>query len=253
MEKVALIFRNSYDAKYILSNIQGTLEQYEILVLIESGAPAKKKKLKRLLRKRPLYALPVTLLDLAALWLYDKRMMAAIEKKLGPCQYPLPYKYEYVEDVNDDACIEFIQSFRPGLIVIYGTGILTATTMAAMKCSIFNIHSSVLPFYRNVHSDFWAYMNSDFDKIGVTLIQLDTKIDAGAIAMQAVAGIPANSLLPAYKIENLKNIGLLLPEFINRYFCNTLVLQPQGPHYTVAQTPTFCDIRQYYKREKKKE
>lgn len=251
MKKILFIFRAGYDAQYILSNLQNTLPNYEIKIILESGKLAKNKKLKRIIKKYKWYQFIKLFIDLLALLIYDKIMMRIIVRELGKWDYP-HWEYIQIDDVNEKKCHNFIREFSPDLILIYGTAILKSDIIRQAHCDIYNIHSSILPYYRNVHSDFWAFMNHEFDKIGITIFKLDAGIDSGDIACQQAVqkhNIKMYSL-GMYKVKNLQIVIKLVQEFISKYFDEKVSLIKQASDISsTATTPECKDILRLFMKE----
>lgn len=244
MKKILFILRDGMDADYIYSHMQLDQNLYDVFYIFETGSKARKKKLLRMIkRKRNLF---YTFLDLGALYIYDKSETSKMRKKL---QIQKPnYENRYiVEDVNDEECVFRVSNINPEIVFVYGTGLLTTQTIKRMNSEIYNIHSSILPFYRNVHSDFHAYMNKDIDKIGVTVLKLTAGIDSGDIALQRTSEM-GDGKLYEHKAANLKHIPELVEEFLREYNSNTLHFTPQDEYLsTRSSTPCFDEIARFYK------
>lgn len=195
------IFRDSYDSKFILSklNKKGLVDG----VILESGKIARKNKLRRLFRM-PVYKYPVLILDILSLIIYLRIVYGKIEKKLGVYTYPKNKIILRVDDVNEEIVLRTINKFRPKYIFIFGTGIVKQKFLDKMNNKIFNIHTGILPFYRNVHSDFWALYKKDFNNIGVSVIVVDRGIDTGAIVLKSSVNYKKSDSLVDVKIKNLK-------------------------------------------------
>ncbi|MFT3982365.1 MAG: formyltransferase family protein [Lachnospiraceae bacterium] len=248
MKRVILIFREGFDSRYILSCLKSFHTGNNIQIILESGTIARKKKLTRLIKKYKWTKLFSFIIDMGALFFYDKIMCYKMKKLLGK-QCNENFDFFHIEDVNEDRCIQYINEFEPDLILIYGTGIVSEKTLQQIQCDFFNIHSSVLPYYRNVHSDFWAYLNDEYDKIGITIFKLNEGIDTGKIAKQKVCDIPFHSKLEEYKVRNLKIIVELIPVFIETYFMGKLDFLEQDEKAAFAtQTPTANDILKLFKK-----
>lgn len=195
------IFRDSYDSKFILSklNKKGLVDG----VILESGKIARKNKLRRLFRM-PVYKYPVLILDILSLIIYLRIVYGKIEKKLGVYTYPKNKIILRVDDVNEEIVLNTINKFRPKYIFIFGTGIVKQKFLDKVNNKIFNIHTGILPFYRNVHSDFWALYKKDFNNIGVSVIVVDKGIDTGAIVLKSPVNYKKSDSLVDVKIKNLK-------------------------------------------------
>lgn len=222
MLKVMLLIRDSYDARYILSKLSQVLDGVEIDVVLESGVVAKKKKLGRFFRKKPIWLFPIQCLNILAVVIYDHLMMRKIKKKLGEPSYPKTMMLFRVSDVNEEKCIEFVKGSSPDLILVYGTAILSQQTLLRVGKPLYNIHSSILPYYRNVHSDFWAYQQKDFERIGVSIIKLDSGIDTGDIVIQERTPIIPGDRLSDIKVKNIQLIPVLIVRLIEKFQKNAI-------------------------------
>lgn len=247
MPKIVYVFRDGYDAQYLLPALTGPDIPYETHVILETGALARKKKLKRILKSYPWYRFPQMVADLGALWLYDKVLTRQMQARLGFVSGPLP-PHDTIDDINEPRALELLRGLHPDLIVVYGVGILTRKTLDALPCEAYNIHSSVLPYYKNVHSDFWAFCNDDLDKIGITIFKLDPGVDTGNIALQrAVQQVNPDPHLSLadYKCENLRLIRSLVPEFLSLYFAGKIQLRKQEEVRSLGTTPKLKDFLRY--------
>lgn len=225
MKSVCFIIRDGYDAKYIISELNKK-NNVKYSYIIEKGGMARKRKVKRMIHKSNLFG---AFINIYILLIYDNMMQKRMKMICGHPKYPQNCEYIYVDDVNDDRCRKVIRNICPDLILIYGTGILKGKTIENFGDNIYNIHSSILPYYRNVHSDFWAYMDGRKDLIGVTIFKLDSGIDMGKIACQWKCNLPECAKLYEYKAQNLKNIPQIVEGFLCKYFEGEIVLKPQNP------------------------
>lgn len=249
MKKVCFIIRDGYDARVIISKLQERNIDAELTYIIESGSVPRHRKLNRMIRNQGLFA---SIINIFALLVYNHVMLKQMRTICGYKEYPKECEYSYINDVNDDACISVIQKKGPDMILTYGTGILKSDTIKKLGKNIYNIHSSILPYYRNVHSDFWAYMDNRKDLIGVTIFKLDAGIDTGDIALQRSCKLEGMHRLYEYKAENLKNIPDMVNEFLQKFFCGEIYPMPQEQAIaTIAKTPEFSDIIRFFREEKK--
>ncbi len=246
MKRILFIIRDGYDAKYICTEIEKWRGDYEIVYIIESGKIARKKKINRMLKKEKLFS---AFINMVFLFLYDRDMMRRMKAICKERSYPKNGIYFYVDDVNEKKCIDIVKKHSPDLLLVYGSGIIKEKTIDALQTDIYNIHSSILPYYRNVHSDFWAFLNKDYKKIGITIFKLNTGVDTGSIAMQMVCDLPEGSRLEEYKVQNIKNIVCLLQRFLDEYFKRNIDLSEQDDSKaTVSQTPRAKDIFRFWRQ-----
>lgn len=248
MKKVLCIFRDGYDAEYICRQLEQVCDKYRFCYIIESGKTAKKAKVKRMLKKTNIFAFFVNVFFLL---LYDFDMTKRMKKILGNQQYPDNIALQRIQDVNEERCVGLCSDLKPDIVFIYGTGILKKSTMESIQADIYNIHSSILPYYRNVHSDFWAYKNKDFSKIGVTIFKLNAGIDTGDIVLQKQASVPEEAALEDYKVQNLRNIPQMMQEFLQIFFDGqTEYIRQEYTAGSVATTPAAADIMDFWKKRK---
>ena len=98
---------------------------------------------------------------------------------------PIPgQKVKHVETVNDEACVEFIKDFKPDLILVKGTRILSKKVLASASSPFINMHVGITPLYRGVHGAYWAFANNDKANAGTTIHYVDAGIDTGNIIAQ---------------------------------------------------------------------
>lgn len=244
MRKILFIIRDGFDAKLIISEISKFQGEYKIFYILESGRTARTKKIKRMLKKNGMSAL----VNMAALIIYDRFMTNKMRNLIAKdYSYPSSNQYYNIDDVNEEKCIQICNQIGPDLIMIYGSGILKSNTIEMLKGNIYNIHSSVLPHYRNVHSDFWAYAHHEYNKIGVTIFKLNAGIDMGNIAIQKISDLKEGAKLEEYKVRNLYIIIELLKEFWHAYFLDKITLTEQNPLIkSIASTPTTKDLIRYF-------
>ncbi|MDO5579975.1 MAG: methionyl-tRNA formyltransferase [Planctomycetia bacterium] len=90
----------------------------------------------------------------------------------------LPY---VPEDVNSEEGLEILDFFRPDLIFICDYGkILSSELVQFAKYGGINLHGSILPKYRGAAPINRALLAGE-EVLGVSVIQLDPKVDAGPI------------------------------------------------------------------------
>lgn len=246
--KILYLFRSSFDAQYILSKLlQKKLVQK---VILETGAKAKYRKLKRLFQKSTFIHYPKLLVDVLSLVLYSFYMERGVIKRLKTVSYPKNKVNLIVKDANDNECIQYIQRYSPDMVFIYGTAILSKEFIREVHSTIINIHSGILPHYRNVHSDFWAYLNKDYKNIGVSLFFLDTGIDSGDICLQKRIWYSGNDHLMDIKVKNLSMIPDLIEVAISKFKNRTLPrIKQNTSSIGFYPTPTFKDMVTLFTRE----
>lgn len=89
------------------------------------------------------------------------------------------------EKVGDPSVLNTLQVLAPqiGIVVAYGQ-LLPVALLKLFPKGVFNLHASLLPKYRGGAPIQWALMNGD-QETGVTVFQLDEKLDHGPMLLQA--------------------------------------------------------------------
>ena len=85
--------------------------------------------------------------------------------------------YTLVDSVHDKNIISLIESLNAKFGIVASFGEIFKKSMLDLF-PIYNVHTGVLPDYRGAFVNFWKILNND-DKYGVTIHQINEKIDAG--------------------------------------------------------------------------
>ncbi len=90
----------------------------------------------------------------------------------------------YTDDYNQSNVIFKIQEFNPDFIVIHTPYWVGKRIRSIPKLGVIGGHPGITPFYRGVHSSFWAIYNGEYDKIGYSVFFVDKGVDTGAVIYQ---------------------------------------------------------------------
>ena len=221
-------------------------------LIIETGEIARKKKIKRMFNVR-FWMYPITAINLLGIFIYNKLATIYVKKKLGKVQLDITPQLK-VKDVNEQACIDHIAQFKEPIVLIYGTAIVKKKFLSDTLCKIIiNINNGIVPFYRNVHSDFWAMYYKDYKKIGTTLMKLNQGIDAGNIISTGNIDYSERDNIFSVKLKNLILSGNMSIELIERITNTdkTPLGQVQNEIKSNSfSTPTFLELcRFFYSRK----
>lgn len=95
---------------------------------------------------------------------------------------------------NDPAVLEKLKNIQPDLIVVVAYGqIIPASIIYLPKHNSWNVHFSLLPKYRGASPVQWAILNGE-EKTGITVFELNEKMDEGGIlAQQEVEILPGEN------------------------------------------------------------
>ena len=215
---VVFACRDSLSSHYIAARL--ARKNLLSAILIESGKTAGKNKINRIFQRSAFLQIPGILLNLVLLSVYQTLQNRAMRNYVAANQLALKFpdgiQRFHVDDINDVSCREFLEQQNPDYLVVMGTALLKAHIIDIPSIAVLNIHGGLVPKYRNVHSDFWAYIHDDCDNIGTSILFLDEGIDTGDIVCQASAGVHAQDGLLAAKQKNLLLAGDLIETALTR-------------------------------------
>lgn len=95
-----------------------------------------------------------------------------------------PQKIIRVSSVNSQDTISIFKKIDPQIVVVYGTRVIDKVVLASIPASFINIHAGITPQYRGVHGGYWALVQREPERCGVTIHLIDTGIDTGGILGQ---------------------------------------------------------------------
>lgn len=123
-----------------------------------------------------------------------------------------------VADPNAGAVREFLEHCRPDVLIARCKFILRPEIFSLARVGTFALHPGICPEYRNAHGCFWALVNRDLGRVGMTLLKVDKGVDTGSVYLQAPARaideIAESHIVIQYRVvlENLDEIGRTLIE-----------------------------------------
>ncbi|OFW03810.1 MAG: hypothetical protein A3I61_16295 [Acidobacteria bacterium RIFCSPLOWO2_02_FULL_68_18] len=89
-----------------------------------------------------------------------------------------------VSSPNSGAARRFMAGLRPDLAIARCKVILKREVFELPRVGTFALHPGICPEYRNAHGCFWALVNRDLDRVGMTLLRVDAGVDTGPIYLQ---------------------------------------------------------------------
>lgn len=82
---------------------------------------------------------------------------------------------------NSDAVREFMLRLAPDMVVARCKTLIKREIFSIPPDGTLVLHPGVCPEYRNAHGCFWALANDEPDKVGMTLLKIDTGVDTGPV------------------------------------------------------------------------
>jgi folate-dependent phosphoribosylglycinamide formyltransferase PurN len=116
------------------------------------------------------------------------------------------------EDLNSPAVKAFLRWMRPDIMLARCETLLKPEIFSMPARGTYVLHPGICPEYRNAHGCFWALVNRDKQRVGMTLLKMDIGVDAGPILLQcsyAYDEIKESPTVMQYRVvtENLDSIG----------------------------------------------
>jgi hypothetical protein len=197
---VILVINKSLNSKIITELILSKIRIERIIVVKERNSDKIIDKIKRDLastKSIERILLPINYIILIIFNFYTKGRLRKLsrQKNLQKSDKIMVEGFKF-QNINSKDFIEFINKKDKALIFNFGTSIYTKETLLSIKHEILNIHTGILPAYRNVYSEFWALKNKDYSNVGTTIFKIDDKIDQGTIISKErleelqVVGVP---------------------------------------------------------------
>ena len=79
----------------------------------------------------------------------------------------------------------FLRQLDPDLMLARCKFILRPEIFTIPRAGTWVLHPGICPEYRNAHGCFWALVNRDLGRVGMTLLRIDRGVDTGPIFLQA--------------------------------------------------------------------
>jgi len=125
-----------------------------------------------------------------------------------------------VPNPNSSETGEFLNGVQPDILIARCKFILKREIFGLARLGAFALHPGVCPEYRNAHGCFWALVNRDLDRVGMTLLRIDAGIDTGPVYLQAgcaIDEVAESHIVIQYRVvlENLERIAATLVDLFN--------------------------------------
>jgi folate-dependent phosphoribosylglycinamide formyltransferase PurN len=123
-------------------------------------------------------------------WFFTRRKIFE-DKTFGPANRVLTLNHPPTVKIpqgklNTSETLENINSFRPGFIALFGTGLLGQKILDQYPNQIFNLHVGLPRFYRGSSCNFWPIHNGRPEELGASVHSTNAGIDTGSIAAQSI-------------------------------------------------------------------
>lgn len=158
----------------------------------------------------------------------DAHMDEWLKAKGSTAEWPSGVDVFTTPSINNEATLAKVRGARPDLLVVFGTKLLKPPLIGLATMGAVNVHSSLLPAYRGLGSEFWQCFNNDPSAVGITIHVIETGIDTGDILHAAPTPTPWPTDPYLLHVRNLISALEIYPEVIQGYLDGTAQRRPQG-------------------------
>jgi methionyl-tRNA formyltransferase len=143
---------------------------------------------------------------------------------------PTPRDCVRVSSANAKETKALLRDARPDVVVVNGTRILSQSVLRSTPAPFINIHAGITPSYRGVHGAYWAFVNGEPARAGVTVHLMDPGIDTGPVLYQAPIQPSAEDDFFTYPVLQLAaGLPLLLKAIDDALAGRLRPMDPEGP------------------------
>ena len=121
-----------------------------------------------------------------------------------------------VDGINNHGSIDLIRSFKPDVLLIYGTGIIQDAILEIPLIGALNMHTGISPHYRGAGCSFWPLYNNEPNMIGATIHECTSDVDGGMIYSVKNADIELNDTIFSMFPRSVLVGAELYVEVVNR-------------------------------------
>jgi len=110
---------------------------------------------------------------------FERDALADLRRRYSPVPETVPRLV--AESPNTAEAAAFITACSPDLALARCKMLIDESVFSIPSRGTFVLHPGVCPEYRNSHGCFWALVNGERNKVGMTLLQIDRGIDTGPV------------------------------------------------------------------------
>jgi len=180
--------------------------------------------------------------DILSIVILNTLISKSFDRSFGKYILPKVPTY-YISDINDDKAIQLVSKYKKKIVIVYGTSIIKNKFLSQPYMKVLNIHTGIVPQYRNVHSECWAIHNKDFQNIGSLIMYVDSGIDTGDIALQGRIQYSSEDNLFSIKRKNIVLAADLIVQTVkNIYEKRDKRVKQRSDLKGYYKTPGFVNI-----------
>jgi methionyl-tRNA formyltransferase len=189
----------------------------EEICAIVISRPMGKKSMKKLARQMYDFYGPFNFLRMGFRYGFKKLMSRLPISKPEDGRVPKTYSVKNVadaygipvlerSDLNSQGFRTFVKGYDPALFISVASPVIFKEELIGIpRLGCINIHNAPLPKYRGMLPNFWQMYHGE-ESVGITIHEINPKIDDGRIILQKHVAIEANETLDSL-IKRTKRIG----------------------------------------------
>jgi methionyl-tRNA formyltransferase len=191
-QRIVILTGPDLQHRYVASALADLANLTAIVVVQQPRLPL----LRRLARARRRFGF-AGMLSLALLKLTlraigeTSRRKADLERVLGKAEFPDSVPIFRTTGVNSDQTQALLRDVGPDILCVYGTYIVSESTLSIAGQVALNLHTGVSPRYRGADCDFWPLHERELHLLGATVHTCTSDLDGGAIFGTAAARLEA--------------------------------------------------------------
>ena len=166
-----------------------------------------------------------------------------LKRTFGLDETPIaPDRVLAVRSANSQETMAALRQLVPAAVVINGTRVLSRELLGSVAVPFLNLHAGITPLYRGVHGGYWALVQGDRARCGVTVHLVDEHIDTGGVLGQAAIEPGPRDSFVTYPLLQLGTGLPLLKQALRQVLGGTPDLRPvpAGPSRLWSH-PTLWD------------
>jgi methionyl-tRNA formyltransferase len=153
--------------------------------------------------------------------------------------------------INAASTIERLRTWNPDLVVTAGAPILGQEWLRLPRLGCINVHFGHAPEYRGEHTLFYPLLDQAWDKLGITIHQIDAGIDTGRVLAYARPQVDGNDDEASLWAKGAELARSLLPTIVRALDAGSTrpFVQPAGGRaYRYADRTIWDQVRYYFRK-----
>ena len=160
----------------------------------------------------------------------------AILAQYGASSRPDPATPVYrIPSVNSPECHALLRRLSPKVVAVFGTRVLTPDTLGCVPAPFLNYHAGITPHYRGQHPSYWALVNGEPERVGVTVHLIDKGVDTGPVLYQRlVTFAPEDTIVTYFTVqacEAVEPLARAITDALDGRLAPHTVTPIKTPHY----------------------